>query len=474
MTNLDSIQFLKYNRIKKLKSMNTNNFRIIFSLVDLNKIHLNGKQKYFQRLVFLLVFLSTIEISSEKIELPQESDSKGKIEENAVKNDGVILQQNQQIRNNPNTTNEKLNLKLMKAINFGFFIDTYYLHNNNSPKSTERKYTTQAVRNGEFNLNLVHLDAKVTEEKYRGRLAIQAGTSVNTNYSNELSNDISSNQASVKNIQEAFVGFKLTSNIWLDCGIFFGNIGRESWISQANWNYTRAFALDYVPYYSSGARLTYEITDKLSIQLQILNGWQVITDNNRDKSFGSQIKYSFSPKLTLTVNQYLGNDAPSNESRQLRLYNNTIFEWDILDFLSFAGQFDIGAQRAKNSLIYELWNKEILANSMIGDYRDAPGNAYRQWYQGTFWIKINLNPDFRLSFRVERMYDPLQVVAITNTKNGFISNAYTATLDILSYDPGLIRLEYVYRRSADSIFDYRNGETSKKEDVFIFAFSLKI
>ncbi len=363
---------------------------------------------------------------------------------------------------------------LPKSFKLGAFVDAYYLNNNNLPKSTERKFTTQGVRNNEFNINLAHIDAKVDEEKYRGRLALQWGTSVNTNYAGEVSKDVGSNQNSVRNLQEAHVGFRILKSTWIDGGIFFGNIGRESWISHVNWNYTRAFALDYVPYYSTGVKLSHEFSDKLSIQLQILNGWQIITDNNRDKSFGSQIKYIFSPHLTLTLNQYAGNDAPDNERRQLRLYNNTILDWNPLDWLSLSGQFDVGAQKAKQSLVYQPWLQEYYSSVFTSPYRDTAASAYRQWYHGTFWISFKLSPDYRLSFRVERMYDPLQVVASTGTRNGFMTNGYTTTFDVLSFDPGLLRFEYVYRRSADAVFEYRNALTSKKEDFFIVAFSMLI
>ncbi len=153
-------------------------------------------------------------------------------------------------------------VSLPKSLKFGGFIDSYYLYNNNLPKATERKYTTQGVRNQEFNVNLAYIDMKVDEEKYRGRLALQYGTSVNTNYASEQTKDTGSNQLGVRNLQEAYVGFRLADKTWVDGGIYFGHIGFESWISHLNWNYTRAYALDYVPYYSMGVRVSHEFTNK--------------------------------------------------------------------------------------------------------------------------------------------------------------------------------------------------------------------
>lgn len=53
---------------------------------------------------------------------------------------------------------------LPNSVQLGGFIDSYYLYNRNLPKDTERNYTTQAVRNNEFNINLAYLEAKVEEK----------------------------------------------------------------------------------------------------------------------------------------------------------------------------------------------------------------------------------------------------------------------------------------------------------------------
>lgn len=358
-----------------------------------------------------------------------------------------------------------------KSLSFGGYLDTYYSHNRNLPQAKEREFTTQAVRNQEFNLNMGHLEAKLEEEKIRGRLAFHWGTSVIANTAAEVTNDRYSNQLSVRNIQEAYGGIRLGKETWLDMGVFFGNIGYESWISQNNVNYTRAMALDYVPYYSSGIRLSHRFNGKWSGQLQILNGWQNITENNRDKAFGSQIQYKILPNLTLTLNQFVGNEAPNSERKQIRLYNNTILEWNLSEHWLLALQADIGAQRSGERFVYEPWLH--IYDPSLGTYRETKSRAFRQWYHGTVWLSYKPTPDYRLSVRVERFYDPEQVLAVTGTKNGFLTNGYTLTLDILHFDPAMLRLEYVYRRSMDSVFPYRDGKTSPKEDFVVFAFSMK-
>ncbi|TGK84151.1 porin [Leptospira montravelensis] len=384
----------------------------------------------------------------------------------------IHAEENQLIDKKEGSDSSSKTVPLPSIVKLGGFVDSYYLYNRNLPKDNERNFTTQAVRNSEFNINLAYIEAKIEEKNYRGRIAFQWGTSVNANYASELNTEKYSNQNSVKKIQEAFVGFKISNKTWIDAGIFFGNIGYESWISQNNVNYTRAFALDYVPYYSSGVRLSHQFSDKLSGQLQVLNGWQNITDNNKDKSFGGQIKYVFNQHFILTLNQFIGNEAPNYERKQLRMYQNTILEWILSDQFSLVGQVDVGAQKNKQSFVYEPWLNTYDPN--LSEYRETSSHVYRQWYHGTIWVSYLLTPEYRMSFRIERFYDPLQVMVNTGTKNGFMANGYTATFDILTYNPGLLRFEYVYRRSADSVFAYHDRQTSKKEDFFLLAFSLKI
>lgn len=334
---------------------------------------------------------------------------------------------------------------------FGFFADSYYAHNPNQPMSRDNQYLTQPARWDEININLAHIDGKIETDQYRGRVAFQFGNSVNANYKNEVDSEKNSNQFSVRNIQEAYAGIKLAKNLWLDAGIYFGNIGLEGWISHSNWNYTRALALDYVPYYSSGFRLSYRHSEKLSFQFHLMNGWQNITENNRDKAIGTQIEYKITDQFKITHNTFIGNEAPDRERRQTRYYSNLILQYEFTKFLIVAASGDVGFQRVPD-----------------------PGvNAYRQWYIGTFWITWRPIEKFRTSIRLERMYDPDQTIIQTNTKNGFLTSGGTLTLDFIPSEKAMIRLEGRYFRSYDPVFD--DHKTKSREEKFIvFSVSVKI
>jgi hypothetical protein len=400
-------------------------------------------------------------------------------------------------------------------IKFSAFVDTYYSHNLNKPKVTERNYTTQAVRNDEFNINLAHVDAKIEADRFRGRLALQVGTSVNANYLPESTNQRTSNQISIRNIQEAYAGIRLGKNTWLDGGIYFGHIGFESWISGNNWMYTRALVLDYVPYYSSGFRLSHDLSDKLKIQFHVMNGWSVITDNNKNKSVGFQIYYKPIPHLSLTYNTYIGNEIstttstltptgqinlePKGNERQTRYYQNYIGHYDISSKFSVAASFDIGFQRNPLSKEYNpvltnlsstLFNYDNGSDYITRESKDS----YRQWHNGTIWVTYKFLPDWRISGRLERYTDreftnvaqarKSDIYSRTpyterekggyKVENGFQVSAASLCLDYIINELGMLRIEGKVLKSLDPLFDYRNSsDLSKYERILVTAITLK-
>jgi hypothetical protein len=231
---------------------------------------------------------------------------------------------------------------------FDGFLDTYYAWDFNTPKHNERAFTTQPQRHNEPNINLVHAGINLKEEKFRGRFALQAGNSVEANTVYEANPDLG-------HIQESYLGIKLGEKTWLDGGIYLGNIGMESWISQKNMTYSRSMFLDYVPYYSLGMRLSHDIDSDLHTELHLMNGWQNISETNAAKSFGIQIKKTRG-KLILTYNNFLGDEnvIPGQKTR-FRTYQNFIAEYEFTPDLKIQGAFDFGTQAQQENDGVDTW-----------------------------------------------------------------------------------------------------------------------
>ena len=280
------------------------------------------------------------------------------------------------------------------------FVDAYYAFDFTRPFDGERRYTTQPVRHDEANVNLAWIGLSLERSRVHARVALQAGTSVQSNYAGEPRNGASSGPDLARNIQEAFVGVRLSENVWIDGGIYSSYVGLESWSSSDNPTYTRSLVADFTPYYLSGARLTWQATPKLIAQFHVVNGWQNISENNRSKSVGSRFDYIVSPALTLAYANFFGNERPSGSPSQLRVFNQLMAKGALTSGAQWQGQVDVGHQAASD------------------------------WYGLVAIVRQPVTPRVALVGRVERYSDPDQVIISTGEEPGFVGNGASLGLDV--------------------------------------------
>ena len=303
---------------------------------------------------------------------------------------------------------------------FGGFIDTYYAYSSNQPKNFDRSYTTQAARHNEFNLNLGFLEANLSSAKVRGRLALQAGTSVQSNYAGEPTQGTVSGPLLSRFIQEAYAGYQITPTDWLDGGIFFSHIGLESFISRDNASYTRSLVAEFSPYYQSGLRLTHQFSETLSVQALILNGWQNISESNPSKAWGTQIAYLPNQNLSLTYNTFFGNELG------FRHFHDIVIKAKLSEKFSLAAQADLGFQSR------------------------TLGSGSGRWYGYTFIARQEWSKIQALVLRFERYVDDQHI--IVSTPGGERFRVYGASL---GYDRHLTSA-LVWRNEVKKLFADQN------------------
>ncbi|WP_396215380.1 outer membrane beta-barrel protein [Gemmatimonas sp.] len=120
------------------------------------------------------------------------------------------------------------------SLSVGGFLDTYVAYDMGRPRALDRAYTTQPARHNEFNVNLAFVELGLSGPRVRGRLALQAGTSVQSNYAGEPRLGSVSGPDVGRMLQEAYVGYELRPGLWIDGGVFFSNAGMEGWVSRDN------------------------------------------------------------------------------------------------------------------------------------------------------------------------------------------------------------------------------------------------
>jgi putative OmpL-like beta-barrel porin-2 len=336
-------------------------------------------------------------------------------------------------------------------VTFGGFVDGYYAWDFGRPPSFDRSFaggtvfTTQPARHNEFNVNLAFVEAKLDAPHVRGRLALQAGTSVQSNYSGEPTNGSISGPSLARYLQEAYAGVKLGNSVWVDGGIFYSHMGMEGWASRDNPTYTRSLVADYSPYYQSGARVTWAASSKFTAQLDVVNGWQNISENNSGK--GGGIRLDLTPSSTTTLSYY--NFFSDEAGNRLRTFNGvgaklTPGRWTLL------GEFDVGTQ----------------------DNSSSDGGS-ASWYGLTAIARARVTSSVAFSGRFERYEDEHQVIIATGAQedgapNGaFRANGASIGLDVAPQARLLWRTELRGFSNQTAIFPDGKTGSPQKGNAFV-------
>jgi hypothetical protein len=315
---------------------------------------------------------------------------------------------------------------------FGGFVDGYYAYDFNRPANFDRSFTTQPARSNEFNVNLAFVEASLGASRLRGRAALQAGTSVQANYAAEPTNGAFSGSDVARFIQEAYVGYQVVPSLWVDGGIFFSNMGMESWVSRDNPTYTRSLVAEYSPYYSAGVKATWQATPRLALRLDVVNGWQNISETNTDKGAGGRLDFTPAPGTTLSYYNYFGSEVGG----RLRIFNGVGVKASPTPVLQLLGQFDVGSQE-----------------------REGDGGGRSTWYGFTAIGRVRVTPAVALSGRLERFDDGDQVLIATGSGSpAFRANGGSVGVDVSPQPRVLWRTEVRAFSGKDPVFPDRSDD----------------
>jgi hypothetical protein len=332
-------------------------------------------------------------------------------------------------------------------VSFGGYLDTYYAFDFNRPREHDRAFTTQAARHNEFNVNLAFLEATLSGNRLRGRVAAQFGTSVQANYASEPRIGTLSGPDVSRFLQEAVVGYELTPHTWIDAGIFLSSFGSENWASRDNWTYTRSMVAENSPYYESGLKVTWRASRSLIAQVHLINGWQNVSENNSGKAVGARLDYSPISAVSLGYDAFLGNEAPDSAVAGRRVWNEGIFTIAPSRRFQLRGTVDYGVQRGETSRRDSWWGY-----SLIGRYA--------------------VTSKLAAAIRSERFEDPAKIIVATGLPYGLRASGYSFSVDFRPA-PGLLwRMEYRELASNGALFPSRTNELVRGDKVMVSSAAL--
>lgn len=327
-------------------------------------------------------------------------------------------------------------------VKIGGLIDTYYGFDFNEPPGSDRPYSVSSARHNEISVNLAYIEVQYLNERIRARLVPGFGTYVNANYVNE--------KETLKNLIEANAGVRLSKkrDIWVDAGIFGSPYTNETPVSKDHLMYTRSFAAEYVPYYLAGVKLSTPVGKKLKAYAYLLNGWQVIGNDNTSFSAGTQLEYRPNDNLLINWDTYTGNEntALTPDYRQ-RYFTDVYAIYHSGKHFSLTSCAYIGLQQKKDSL---------------GTRSEAA------WWQANATGSWHFGKRVSLSGRIEYFSDPEAVLAAPVTsEERFDCASAGLCLNVKIGGNAVFRLEGRSFYSGHRVFIAENGQETNRSNLLI-------
>jgi Putative beta-barrel porin-2, OmpL-like. bbp2 len=327
-------------------------------------------------------------------------------------------------------TMDTLETTVLCHIAIGGYIDTYFGYQTNRPNYSNIGYFVSSNRHNEFNVNLAYIDLRYRSQTLRARFVPGVGTYMNANYVQE--------PGVLKNIVEANVGIALwkEKNIWIDMGVLGSPYTNESAISKDHLMYTRSFAPENVPYYLTGIKASVPLNSTFNLYLYVLNGWQVITENNTGKSIGTQLEIRPNKNLLLNWNTFVGDERSEIRREFRQRYFSDFF------------------------LIAKLGEKVDFTSCVYAGIQKRQGLSDGVWWQANAIGRYHFTTKISLSGRIEYFSDPKNIFqqnmvgpAKVNVGSGGLCLNYKTT------NQSLLRLDVRQFFSSTNSFTGASGDT---------------
>lgn len=323
-------------------------------------------------------------------------------------------------------------------VGIGGYVDSYYGYNFNKPANGTIPYFVSSARHNELTINLAYVDVRYRSKYMRARFVPGFGTYMDANYKNE--------PGSLKNMVEANVGVLISEKrkIWIDIGVLGSPYTNESAISKDHLMYTRSFAPENVPYYVTGAKISVPINAKLNSYFYVINGWQVIQDNNSGKSIGTQLEYRPNKSMLFNWTTYVGDERSFlHPDFRMRYFND--FYW-----------------------IFNSGGKISATSSFYFGYQQKNAAPTASWWQANFIGSYAFTDVFSLSGRIEHYNDSGAVheTAITGVP-GFRASSVGACLNFKLHRLALLRFETRRFFSTDNVYLDENQNPTNGSTLMI-------
>ena len=199
------------------------------------------------------------------------------------------------------------------------FISTAYQYNSNRPTTRTNSYRVFDFSDNSFNLDVAELVVQIAPVKPNDagfRVDFAAGNSI------PQITKTQDQTAAQFDLQQAFASYivPLGSGLRFDVGKYVTHMGYEviEGYDGYNDNYSRSILFGYaIPFTHTGVKASYAFSGKAAAMVEVVNGWDLLRDNNRSKSLGAQLTLTPVTPLTVFLN-WIGGAELENDNHTKR------------------------------------------------------------------------------------------------------------------------------------------------------------
>ena len=322
------------------------------------------------------------------------------------------------------------------------FVDGYYGYNFNTPSTRKTgAERTFDVQHNSLTLSLAELSlAKTPTADSRGgfRIDLDYGTTQDI---------VAANDPHFRNIGQAYLSYyaNVGKGLQIDFGKFVTPNGFEVIKAKDDWNYSRGLLFTLaIPFYHSGLRATYNVSDKIALAGYVVNGWNNGIATIDKKTVIGQI--TVKPTSAFSVAEtYTGGPVPPNTDTWRHL-SDTVATFNVNSKVSLAGNYDYGTDKQSGAVV--------------------------RWQGVAAYGRLSPNSWFALTPRWEYYNDEQGFTSGTAQK----MKEFTITSEFKHKDGFLTRLEYRHDYS-DTPYFLKNSRFQDHQDTFtvglIYAFTTK-
>ena len=334
--------------------------------------------------------------------------------------------------------------------------DTYYAYHDPPPSGRSATLASTGNRHNEAAINLVAIGARLEHAKLTGNVVLHAGSSVDALYAG-VATPVRTQLEVWKHIQLANVGWKM-GDLHVEAGLLPSLVGRESFVSTENWNYTRAIIADSTPYYLTGLRATYRVTPTFTASAMVFNGWDHHGDRNKQKSGQLHVEWNPSDKLSISDSLVGGAEQVPVEGQptSYRIFNDLVVAYRLHARIQLALEAWYGTDRSLN----------------VDDLRkpnSAAVQPHPRYYGGALWARWQFADTTYIALRGEGVDDRYGVITgkgartVQEPAPGQRLLEGTITLGWQPHPRFLARIEAMHRISDQPFFAGGDAHTYEED-----------